>query len=197
MVFHIDTFVANCRQLAREPGSAEALVSLMRETVADPAAVAGAVAPLDGDEMTAGNLVLGRDHIVFEDESVTVFIVETEPGVLQPPHDHQMDAVIGVFEGEERNRFFNRDDAGQVAQYGETLMKPGDVLAIRPDMIHAISAPADRRCRALHVYLGALSSVKRSIFDPQDGAEYAMTEARYARFCQPDTTGTGSGAVQG
>jgi len=186
MVFHLDNFVASCRQVAGESDASSALVTLMQNAVADPEAVAVAVAPLDGDEQTAGELVLGRDRILFEDESVTVFIVETEPGVLQPPHDHQMDAVIGVFEGAERNRFFKRGADDRVIQYGETLVEAGDVVAIRPDMVHAISAPAGRRCRALHVYLGALSTVTRSIFNPVNGEAKPMTDERYAEYCLSD-----------
>lgn len=43
-----------------------------------------------------------------------------------------------------------------------------------------------RWSRAVHVYLGALSSIDRSLFDPDTFDEEPMTVERYAEFCRPE-----------
>ena len=113
-----------------------------------------ALPPLDSIHAGhSGDLLLGRDRTLFEDETATVTIVETEPGHLQPPHDHAMCAVIGVFEGGERNRFYRRT-GGRARLATRRVVRPAEVIALRERTVHAISAEPGETCRALHVYLG-------------------------------------------
>lgn len=188
MSFNLDDFVSACREAATASTPHLAVRELMQQTVSDPAAISSALAqPEKFDQV--GDMLIGHDRVVFEDESVTVFLVDTVPGHLQPPHDHQMMAVIGVYEGIENNRFFVRDattDEGPgLKQISVTSVEPGDVLPIGPDTIHAIGAEGPELCRALHVYLGALSSVSRSLFDPRTGLEEPLDEARYNSLIVP------------
>ena len=54
-----------------------------------------------------------------------------------------------------------------------------------PDAIHAIGAADGAWTRALHVYLGGLSTVRRSIFHPETMAEEPLTLGRYVAWCRP------------
>ena len=109
--FDTRQFVIECRVASAVNDAVTATRAVVREAVRALAAGALALPPLDSvHALHAGDLLLGRDRTLFEDESVTVAVVETEPGHLQPPHDHSMCAVIGVFEGGERNRFYRRSD---------------------------------------------------------------------------------------
>jgi len=182
MTFSLEQFVADCRNAVEQPEPFEAVCELMQRTVADSDAVNDAIER--PTELTrVGDIAIGFDKILYEDDRVTVFLVDTEPGHLQPPHDHQMHAVIGVYEGIEHNRFFKRKQ-GALESAGEKDIGPGDVLRIHPVTIHAISAGASKPCRALHVYLGGLSDVDRSLFDPKTGREEPMTAERYDGFIQ-------------
>lgn len=182
MTFSIDQFITDCREAAVGENAFEATSEIMRQAVNDPAAVRAAISP--PAELTyVGDMAIGFDKILFEDATVTVFLVDTEPGHLQPPHDHQMYALIGVYEGVERNRFFARENGG-LKPAGEQNIEAGKVLRIHPSTIHAISASGSESCRALHVYLGGLSSIDRSLFDPQSGKEEPMTSDRYDGFIQ-------------
>jgi len=112
-------------------------------------------------------------------------VLDTLPGVLQPPHDHTMHAIIGVFEGCEDQRFFSRTTDGIAPATGRRL-EAGDVMVLGERAVHAISSPQGRQARAIHVYFGNIYDVDRSIFDPESLEEFEMTEARYDEFCRAD-----------
>lgn len=113
-------------------------------------------------------------------------VLDTLPGVLQPPHDHEMHAVIGVFEGCEDQRFFARTADGIAPAAGRSL-ETGDVVVLGERTIHAISSPEGRRARAIHVYFGDIYGADRSIFHPDSLEEFEMSETRYDEFCRPDS----------
>ena len=169
--FDTRQFVTECRAAATANDAVTATRAVVREAVRALASGVVTLPPLDSiHARRGGDLLLGRDRTLFEDEEVTVAVVETEPGHLQPPHDHSMCAVIGVFEGGERNRFFRRvDDRARLAT--RRVVRPGEVIALRERTVHAISAEAGERCRALHVYLGPLDLRPRSLFHPETGVE--------------------------
>ena len=170
-IFDTRQFVTECRAAAAANDAVTATRAVVREAVRALAADVVTLPPLDSVHVRrCGDLPLGRDRTLFEDEAMTVAVVETEPGHLQPPHDHSMCAVIGVFEGGERNRFYRRAD-GRARLATRRVIRPGEVMALRERTIHAISADADERCRALHVYLGPLGLRPRSLFHPETGVE--------------------------
>ena len=169
--FDTRQFVTECRGAAASNAPVTATRAVVREAVRALASGVVALPPLDSlYARRSGGLLLGHDRTLFEDDAVTVVVVETEPGHLQPPHDHSMCAVIGVFEGGERNRFFRRT-GGQVRLATRRVVRPAEVIALRERTVHAISAEAGEPCRALHVYLGPLSSRPRSLFHPESGIE--------------------------
>lgn len=169
--FDTRQFVSECRDAASANDPVTATRAVVRDAVRALASGVVSLPPLDSTyARRSGSLLLGRDQTLFEDDSATVTIVDTEPGHLQPPHDHSMCAVIGVFEGGERNRFFRRTD-GQARLATRRVVRPAEVIALRERTVHAISAEADEPCRALHVYLGPLSSRPRSLFHPETGTE--------------------------
>ena len=170
-IFDVKQFVSECRDAASARDAVTATRAVVREAVRGLASEAIALPPLDSIYARhGGGLLLGHDRTLFEDDTVTVVIVETEPGHLQPPHDHAMCAVIGVFEGGERNRFYRRT-GNQARLATRRVVRPAEVIALRERTVHAISADAGERCRALHVYLGPLASRPRSLFHPETGIE--------------------------
>ena len=169
--FDTSQFVNECRDAASANDPVTATRAVVREAVRALASGAATLPALESIyARRSGNLLLGHDRTLFEDDAATVTIVETEPGHYQPPHDHAMCAVIGVFEGGERNRFYRRTD-GRARLATRRVVRPAEVIALRERTVHAISADAGEPCRALHVYLGPLSSRARSLFHPESGIE--------------------------
>ena len=169
--FDTRQFVSECRGAASASDPVTAARAVVREAVRALSSGVVVLPPLASIYARhSGELLLGHDRTLFEDDAVTVTIVETEPGHLQPPHDHAMCAVIGVFEGGERNRFFRRT-GGRARLATRRVVRSAEVIALRERTVHAISADAGERCRALHVYLGPLSTRTRSLFHPESGLE--------------------------
>ena len=132
-----------------------------------------------------------NDVILFEDETVSVWFCRFLPGQSVPPHNHLMSATIGVFRGIERNDVFTRSDTGNLEQAEQTEVGAGEVIQLPADAIHGVTCVSDTASEAVHVYLGALSKIDRSLFDIQSNEELAFTDEAYERLTAsvlPDKT---------
>lgn len=181
----LEAFAADCRAALEHDDPRAEVHRLMQSLVADAGSLAEQVPAFEPDEVEASprGFRLGGEHIVHQSPDLTVMVLDTLPGVEQPPHDHGMVAFIGVFEGCEEQRFWARSSDGIVSTTGR-LLEAGEVVAFGTQGIHAISAPDDAPARAVHVYLGDIYDVERSIFHPDTLEELAMTSERYDEFCR-------------
>ncbi len=183
--FDTDAFVSDCRRAVTAEDPLGAVRSVVQDAVDALTRNQAALEPLAARyACRSGEILLGHDRTLYEDAEVTVVVVETEPGHLQPPHDHGMCAVIGAFEGAESNRFFRRDGSS-VVPATQRVVHPGEVIAMREDSVHAISADGQTQSRALHVYLGALSATSRTLFHPDTGAGEPFDFDTYLRYVRP------------
>ncbi len=179
----LEPYVERCRAAAVSDDPRRAVIAVLESFLADRER--HAVLPIPDPE--AGHPITGYDETLFEDDSVTVIVVHTRPGFDQPAHDHQIDALIATYAGAEIHRFFRRtgNDAA-IAPAGTRRLGVDDgVLALTPDAVHAISAADGAWTRALHVYLGGLTNVRRSIFHPETLAEQPLSLGRYVAWCRP------------
>ena len=161
------------------------ILDAMRHLFADPAALASQIPRFTEAEVepTARGWLVGGEHLLHRDQDLTIMLIDTLPGVVQPPHEHNVDVFIGVFEGCEEQRFWKRTDDGIVSTPGQSL-KAGDILSLGVQAVHAISAPRDQHARAVHVYLGDVYDVARSVFHPESLLEHRYTSDRYDEFCR-------------
>ncbi len=181
----LEELVATCKAALDDDSPHNTIHAAMRELFVDPVALAAQVPRFAEDEIETSprGFRLGGEHVAHRDEHLTVMVLDTLPGTIQPPHEHNMNVVIGVFEGAEEQRFWARTENGIAPAAGRTL-ETGDVMPLGVRGIHAISAPAGRPARAIHVYLGDIYSVERSVFDPETLEEHLFTGERYDEFCQ-------------
>lgn len=178
----LDSFISQCRTAVTEPDPIPTIRQALEELVSSPEALALAhPAPTDCA------VISGATEYLFEDDTLTVALVHTPPGTLQPPHDHTIPAIIGGYAGTELHRMFRRvtDDEAPIAPSGTTDTGPGDVLSLGSAAVHAIDAAPGQWASAVHVYLGGLSSTERSIFHPDTLAEEPLTMERYDEWCRP------------
>lgn len=173
--FELDGFVADIREIASKEDAANQLRAYMDVVFADPTAVAAAI-PQD----------MQGDVILFEDDTVSIWHTYFAPAISVPAHDHQMSAVIGVFQGRERNDFFQVDPEGGVQRSGQIELGAGDVALIGPSAIHSVTCISETPCTGLHVYLGNLTTVERSLFDVDRGKVMRFDDANYERLMAPD-----------
>lgn len=162
-MFDLERFVGECRSALDEPKPARRVEALVREAIAEPDAVRAAF-------KGSGN-VERRGSITFawRDASLSVADVTTPPGLRSPAHNHSMWAVIGVYDGQEHNRFFRYED-GELIEKGERLLEAGDVAVLGPAAVHAIANPLSATSSAIHVYGGDLVERSgRSLWNPHTG----------------------------
>lgn len=165
--FNTDSFISECRTAAAGDNAVKQIRAIVQNAVQDPRTLQDALGPFEGD-----------DIILYEDETVSIQHCRFDPGLHVPPHDHRIAAIIGVYEGGEINHFYTRDDHQLVRKKTKKVM-PGDVISMGPEAIHSVE-PGSKECGyAIHVYLGPLSDVERSLYDWESGTEYRYTKDQY------------------
>ncbi len=165
-MFDLNQFIENCKG---KPASA--VKALVEEALRDPSAVKTALdAELAGRDLSKGGLA---DMICFRSPTLTVLKAATPPKFKTPPHNHNMWAVIGTYDGQENNTFYRRSGKSLEKAGGKDL-KTGDVLVLGEDAIHAIANPLDRASCAIHIYGGDLLNFSnRSTWNPFTFEEHA------------------------
>ncbi len=159
-MFDLEKFVADCQVALDDPNPAKRVETLVGEAISDPNGVREAFAEAKSVERQ------GPITFAWRDTSLSVADVTTPPGLRSPAHNHKMWAVIGVYDGQEHNRFFKSQE-GELIEKGERLLKEGDVAVLGPEAVHAIANPLPTVSGALHVYGGDLvERPDRSMWNP-------------------------------
>jgi len=179
----LDSFVEACKPLARTRD--HEAVSRLLEDLITTAGFADSIPAFTDLETSPLGWTLGGEHVCHKSDELTVMILDTLPGVLQPPHDHEMHAIIGVFEGREDQRFFARSADGVTPAAGRPL-EAGDVMVLGERAIHAISSPEGQPARAIHVYFGDIYAIDRSLFHPDTLEPLPYTASNYDELCRAD-----------
>ena len=162
-MFDLDQFVAECKAALSDEDPTIVIRELVQDAIADPQGLRTAF-----DGRITGSSIAARS--VHRTDDLTVLDVSTPVGMRTPAHNHNMWAVIGVYDGEEHNAFFEIEKEGPV-QRNERLLKTGDVAVLTPQTVHAISNPLSRKSYAVHVYGGDLVNRDgRSVWNPHSGA---------------------------
>jgi predicted metal-dependent enzyme (double-stranded beta helix superfamily) len=170
--FEIEHLVAELRQAALAENPRAAVKDVLEAAVADPTRMRAQMPEYEEN-----------DVILHEDETVSIWHCRFMPGQTVPPHDHQMLATIGVYSGAERNDFYQaHPDTGGIQKSSEVVLEAGNVLQIGPNAIHSVGCASEEPCLGIHVYLGALTTVDRSLFDVEGGAVLPFTDENYARM---------------
>jgi predicted metal-dependent enzyme (double-stranded beta helix superfamily) len=165
-MFKLDEFIEDCKG---KPASA--VKQMIEAALADPKAVKAALdEALAGRDLTKGGLA---NMICFRSPTLTVLKAATPPKFKTPPHNHNMWAVIGTYEGQEDNTFYRRSGS-TLEKAGGKELKTGDVVVLGEDAIHAIANPLDHASYAIHVYGGDLLNFSnRSTWNPFTFEEHA------------------------
>ena len=171
-MFNLQQFVDECRATLADPKPAQKVEALVKEAISEPAAVRNAFAKAEAVERQ------GPITFAWRDATLSVADVTTSPGLRSPAHNHKMWAVIGVYDGQEHNKFY-RYEYGELLEKGERLLKKGDIAVLGPEVIHAISNPLSTDSSAIHVYGGDLvERPERSLWNPHtfDREDYEITQ---------------------
>ncbi|MGQ0825292.1 MAG: hypothetical protein ACT4OX_09750 [Actinomycetota bacterium] len=161
-MFDIAEFIDECQKALTEAEPRRAVREALTRAMSGPAAVRDAMQP---KEATFALLHAAPD--------LTVLHVVWAPGMELFPHNHQMWAAIGIYEGQEDNAFFRRDleNRGFLVESGGKELHTGDVVLLGDDTIHSVTNPRDRLTGSIHVYGGDFVNEPRSQWGPGERTE--------------------------
>ncbi len=127
MTFSFDQFVIEARAAVVSNKPTQAIRLLMQKTLKSK----GALVDNNPLEKNADEIML------FEDDTVSVWICRFDPCTVVPPHEHKMNAFIGVFKGREKNHFFISDANG--LKYPSTqIIAAGQMISIGTLALHPV-----------------------------------------------------------
>ena len=110
-----------------------------------------------------------------EDEAFSIIGGVWHPGQTTPIHDHLTWALIGVYEGEEREGLFRRTDDGsnprmaRVEMVSERMNKKGHVTVLGHSGIHRVDNVSLKPALSVHVYGRDIGNTERHSYDPITG----------------------------
>lgn len=87
------------------------------------------------------------------DYPLTIQLVSWNPGMLSSIHNHGAWGLVAILDGEERNRFWQPQAAGEpMVQTQETILQPGELITFMPDAIHQVEALGDEPVLSFNLY---------------------------------------------
>jgi predicted metal-dependent enzyme (double-stranded beta helix superfamily) len=109
---------------------------------------------------------------------LTIYHITLSPGLQYPPHNHLMDAVIGIYKGGETNFVYPVSDGKLGAPERRDLSAPA-LLHLPAHTVHSVANSGRARSGAIHVYLGDLLHVRRQLWDLQGKQAEPFDNDRY------------------
>lgn len=97
------------------------------------------------------------------------------PGQSTPIHDHLTWALIGVYDGEEREALFRRTDDGsnpkiaKIEKVSEKINAKGHVTVLGHRGIHRVDNISGKQTTSIHVYGRDIGHAERHSYDPITG----------------------------
>ena len=111
-------------------------------------------------------------------QNLTIYHITLSPGLQYPPHNHLMDALIGIYKGGETN-FLYPVAAGRLeAPERRDCMAPA-LVHLPQNAVHSVANTGSARSGALHVYLGDLPGTRRQLWNFDTNQAEPFDNGRY------------------
>ena len=134
-----------------------------------------------------GGLVHEEDQdelLLHASPKLTIYHITLSPGVQYPPHNHLMDALIGIYCGGETNFIYPL--AGEEVDEPERQDFSAPALVhMSSNTIHSVANTGSARSGALHVYLGDLPGTDRQLWSLADNRPEPFDNTRYMAGARP------------
>lgn len=157
MPFDLAVFVDECQIGAEAADPAAAVCELVSDVICDGPSIDAALGT-DFDPIL--DTLFVADHL-------TIQRIRWSPGMRSGRHEHRMWAVVGVYDGCEVNRLYERTPNGLAERERRDVQKH-DVLILDEDVIHSVENPLRAWTSAIHVYGGDILNAERSAWLPDD-----------------------------
>jgi predicted metal-dependent enzyme (double-stranded beta helix superfamily) len=117
--------------------------------------------------------------------SLTIYHITLSPGVQYRPHNHLMDALVGIYHGSERNLIYGRASADRLAPPARQDVIAPSVIHMDAHVVHSVANTGAGRSGALHVYLGDLPGTPRQMWTAEGSRPEPFDNARYLAGARP------------
>jgi predicted metal-dependent enzyme (double-stranded beta helix superfamily) len=116
--------------------------------------------------------------------NLTIYHITLSPGLQYPPHDHLMDALIGIYIGGETNFVYPVADGKLGVPERRDCVAPA-LVHLPSHTVHSVANTGSARSGALHVYLGDLPRTHRHMWSLQDNQVEPFDNSRYLAGARP------------
>jgi predicted metal-dependent enzyme (double-stranded beta helix superfamily) len=116
--------------------------------------------------------------------NLTIYHITLSPGLQYPPHNHLMDALIGIYRGSETN-FVYPLIGGALGDPERRDSAAPALVHMPPQTVHAVANAGNARSGAIHVYLGDLTQTHRQLWGPDGGKAEPFDNDRYLAGARP------------
>lgn len=109
------------------------------------------------------------------DECFSVIGAVWKAGQTTPIHDHLTWALIGVYDGEERQAIYRRTDdhsnpkLAKLEKVNDGTNQKGHVTVLGGAGIHKVDNTSDKPALSIHVYGRDIGNLERHTYDPVTG----------------------------
>jgi predicted metal-dependent enzyme (double-stranded beta helix superfamily) len=117
-------------------------------------------------------------------QNLTIYHITLSPGLQYPPHNHLMDALIGIYRGGETN-FIYPVAAGKLELPERRDLAAPTVVHLPSHTVHSVANTGSARSGALHVYLGDLPRARRQLWSLQSDRAEPFDNDRYLAGARP------------
>ncbi len=110
-----------------------------------------------------------------KDECFSVIGAVWNPGQTTPIHDHLTWALIGVYDGVERQAIYRRTDdrtnpkLAKLEKVNEGTNQKGHITVLGEAGIHKVDNVSDKPALSIHVYGRDIGNTERHTYDPITG----------------------------
>jgi 3-mercaptopropionate dioxygenase len=143
--------------------------SLLERLIRSPGSV-----PADAFSPRKDRFAMNLIHMP-SDEIFSIIGGVWRPGQTTPIHDHLTWALIGVYDGEEREALFRRTDDGsnpkiaKIEKVSERINTKGHVTVLGHRGIHRVDNISGKPTTSIHVYGRDIGHTERHSYDPVTG----------------------------
>ena len=155
----ISKLIENCLDALNQEKPQQRIKQLIQDIIETPETLYQAI----------GLPTQGGIEKLFVSERLTVINVVWAPHMTMLPHNHNMWAVIGVYQGREDNIFWRRPRSASFEKLeaaGAQSLGAGEAVSLGQDLVHSVTNPCASLTGALHVYGGDFFAMRRSEWDP-------------------------------
>ncbi len=172
-MFNLEKFVEDCKSAVEQDPTHCGVAEVVDRAFSDPSAVTTAL----GEPTKSGIIP------IYSSPELTIVNVIWKPSMTIQPHNHEMWAVIGIYQGREDNIYWRRikdDPDGHIEAAGAQALCTGDSAPLGKDIIHSVTNPIPKLTGAIHIYGGDFFEAERSEWDAEHLTErpYDMTAVK-------------------